>query len=361
MAVQGRFNQAIADCTVALAIDDKRADIRTLRAQAFYEIGKFDNAMADCDEAIRLNPWQFGAFQVRAQVWMHLHELDKVIADCTTAIRIEPDNLSGYGLRGYAWHLKRDYDKAIADYSETIKLDPNNPLAYYARGDARLRNGECDKAVADFTEGAKIDPEQNSRSGDPAARSAKNRWPGKEARDLLAFVRGEPADNPHSHENLKALAGTVATALADPAIERCNQTIVSNPDASPAYVTRARAWLERGCYTHALADSRKATQLDPKNAAVWDLFAQIRATCPDYTVRNGENAIQAATKACELTEWKNASYVSTLAAAYAETGDFASAVKWENRAIELEKDAKKKGSPARGSSCTRTRSLTVIR
>jgi len=42
-----------------------------------------------------------------------------------------------------------------------------------------------------------------------------------------------------------------------------------------------------------------------------------------------------ATKACDLTSWKDAANLDTLAAAYAEQGDFANAVKREEQAIEL--------------------------
>ncbi len=45
--------------------------------------------------------------------------------------------------------------------------------------------------------------------------------------------------------------------------------------------------------------------------------------------------VEQASKASELTNWKKAHYVGSLAAAYAETGDFKSAVKRQKKAIDL--------------------------
>ena len=63
--------------------------------------------------------------------------------------------------------------------------------------------------------------------------------------------------------------------------------------------------------------------------------AWLLATSPDATYRDGRRAVAAATRASELTNGKDGRVLSTLAAAYAEIGDFANAVRWQERALEL--------------------------
>ena len=69
----------------------------------------------------------------------------------------------------------------------------------------------------------------------------------------------------------------------------------------------------------------------------------ILAVCPDEHFRDGEKAIEHATRACELTQWREMICLNTLAAAYAEVGKFDKAVEFENKALEMAtKDADKK-------------------
>ena len=64
-------------------------------------------------------------------------------------------------------------------------------------------------------------------------------------------------------------------------------------------------------------------------------MAWILATYPDKSFRDGSKAREYALKACELTEWRVFVPVETLAAACAETGNFAEAVKWQENALKL--------------------------
>ena len=92
------------------------------------------------------------------------------------------------------------------------------------------------------------------------------------------------------------------------------------------------AWrLEQG-YDEALADYETALGLDRTFAEAFNSHL-VMGGCPDATHRDGRNAIDSAAQACELSEWKNAMHIATLAAAYAELGDFDQAVHFAKRGL----------------------------
>ena len=63
--------------------------------------------------------------------------------------------------------------------------------------------------------------------------------------------------------------------------------------------------------------------------------AWLWATCPAAKYRDGKRAVASATRACELRGWKDPYGLDTLAAAYAEAGDFAKAVVYQRVANDL--------------------------
>lgn len=106
----------------------------------------------------------------------------------------------------------------------------------------------------------------------------------------------------------------------------CEQALKLDPKLSMAYEWRGHILSNEGNYTAAKADLEHALRLDPRNASAQNTLAWLLATCPDDSFRDGKTAVELATKACERIGFDQDGYLDTLAAAYAEIGDFAEAI-----------------------------------
>ena len=102
------------------------------------------------------------------------------------------------------------------------------------------------------------------------------------------------------------------------------------------------ALCNQGKYEEAMAHFDEAVRLNPYDPMAHGNRATLLATCPDAEYRNGKEALAAATRACEMTEWSYPMLLDPLAAAYAETGDFESAAAWQEKTIGLVPDGVKK-------------------
>ena len=103
---------------------------------------------------------------------------------------------------------------------------------------------------------------------------------------------------------------------------------------------RGQAYAMEGQWKQALADMETAIRIDPDDVEAHVALAWTLATCSEAKLRDGAKAVASATRACELTRWKSPRPLATLAASFAETGDFGGAVQMQRKAIETtpEKD-----------------------
>lgn len=238
--------------------------------------------------------------------WLHKKDVipaSGAVEHFTKRIR-EKGSSAHYNDRGLLFVELKDYDKAIADFSTAIKLGKEFAPAYANRAAAYEAKGERDKALADYTQGIELAP--------------KN----------FAALNGR---------------GLVHTQLKkyDQAMADFNRALELNPKYAQAYHNRAFLWRMQSQHAKALADYNQAIQHDPAFDVAYNGRAWLLATCSDDRLRDGKLAIANAQRACELTKWEAPEWMDTLAAAYAETGDFASAVKWGKQAVSKATDAQK--------------------
>ena len=129
----------------------------------------------------------------------------------------------------------------------------------------------------------------------------------------------------------------------DQAMSDFNSALEINPMYQKAYNNRGTTYRLMGQYDRAVSDFNKALEINPLSPEAYNNLAWLFATARAPGFHNGKKAVELARMACELSEWKDPNYLDTLAAAYARVGDFENAVKWQEKALESSKSARKPG------------------
>jgi tetratricopeptide (TPR) repeat protein len=121
----------------------------------------------------------------------------------------------------------------------------------------------------------------------------------------------------------------------DDAITHYEQALEINPGYGKASSNLATALLQQGRVAEAIARLQLALKVGPTDPSIQNNLAWLLATCPDASLRDGPKALRLARQANELTGGKNPVFLHTLAAAFAETGQFTEAAQYAQKGLEL--------------------------
>jgi Flp pilus assembly protein TadD len=190
------------------------------------------------------------------------------------------------------------YDAAISDFSRAIELAPQESEPYFNRGVTHHQMGDRDAAIRDYSEAIKLAPD----NADPYL----NR--GFDLYDKSEFE--------------------AAISDFDAAVHRGEQGCY-------VYLRRGIANHKLGRHAAATADLREGIRRGPDEPRVYAALAMHLATCSDANSRNGKEAVQVATRGCELSHGEWVPALAALAAAQAESGEWEQALKSQKQAVDL--------------------------
>ena len=381
----GRRDEALRDFNEAIKLSPNTSWGFEARAKLHQDKGETDQALADFSEAIRLDPNAIDSLERRAAMYLARQDADRAIADLREAIRARPNHALLYVKLGEAQMRKDDWSAALASFDAAVRIDANYGLAYAKRAEVYELQQEWEKAVSDKARARSLaahapmagtapsggsqplnaahDIEQGNmalatgqfdRAIEHFNRALATSLPAKIASVIYmdrgsAYLRkNEPENAAKDYDKAIAQDPTNATAYvnramfrmgikqAAPAIADFSAAIALNPEFAEAYMYRGIAKGEAKDTSGAMADLRKAIEMNPPRVeAALNSLAWLRATSRDESLRNGTEAVELATRACELTQWENAGLIDTLAAAYAEKSEFGKATELQAKAFAL--------------------------
>src|SRR6266516_3114690 len=149
---------------------------------------------------------------------------------------------------------------------------------------------------------------------------------------LQAAVDLRPENSP-AHENLaKALLqkGQVADALV-----HYRKLLELQPDNIEVHNIVGTVLIQQGQAWEAVEEWQKVLAIQPDNGNAMSNLAWVFATSPDDSLRDGAKAVQLAEQAMRISGGRIPIIFRTLAAAYAETGEFSKAIQNAQKGIEL--------------------------
>jgi tetratricopeptide (TPR) repeat protein len=194
---------------------------------------------------------------------------------------------------------------AITDGSVPIVVETGDAKRHVMKlcSDAshQLTNGDVASAKRNINEALRIDPKL---------------WP-------ALYVRAE----------IFAREGKYELAIQD-----CNEALRQNRFFIDAALLRANINVALRKYAEASKEFNSLIAMRPATVVLARALSErawFQATCPEASFRNGQQAVKDAKAACSIVAWKDEDMIDTLAVAYAETGDFDSAVRYAQQALAI--------------------------
>jgi len=227
---------------------------------------------------------------------------------------------------------KGQLDDAIAHYRTTLEMQPNFWDADYNLGSALLGKGQVDEAIFYCDKAVTMQP------NDPDAQVALANALLQKRRidDAIVHYQKAVAIRPDYFLARYGLGhALLENGKLDAAIEHSRAALLIQPNDADCHTVLAIALDEKGQLPEAIEHYQKALEISPQSISALNNLAWLLAASSDASLRNGSRAIQFARRADQLSGGENAVVLRTLAAAYAEAGQFEKAIESAQTGMQL--------------------------
>jgi tetratricopeptide (TPR) repeat protein len=273
----------------------------------------------------------FATYWITLSVAQHLYaaealatrgQIDPAVVEAAKAVDVDPSDPMARGSHALGLsELGRD-DEAINEAERAVELDPDDSDAHLDIAVATKRSNP-DRAIAEARRAIQLGPENSSAyqflmncllesRGYTEAADLGREWLTVSPYDVAAHL---------------ALGAAVAkTGDLESSARHLGYVMMLRPEAEHAHAELRQILVSLVREPDGLQRLRDIAANAPDSPRMLDELAWLLATYPDSNSRDGIEAVRVAERACALTNRRVPALLATLAAAYAETGDFSRGV-----------------------------------
>jgi tetratricopeptide (TPR) repeat protein len=295
---KGRLDEAFACFLKAAEYQPDAAEAHSNFGNALLRKGRLDEALVHLQAAVQIRTNYAAGHNNLGLALMRKGRVAEALAQYQTALQIQPDFADAHNNLGNALIQNGQVGEALVHYQTALQIEPDYAEAHNGLGNALLREGQVDEAVAEFQRALSLQP------------------------DLAA-----------AHLNLADVL--LQREQLDLALAHLQRAVQIQPNLAGAHNNLANVLLRKGRVDEAIAHYQQALEIRPDFVPAYNSLAWLLATSAQASVRNGARALNLAQQAEQLSGGRNAVFIGTLAAAFAETGRFPEAIASAQRALSL--------------------------
>lgn len=343
LSLKGEHDAALEQVEEAARLAEKDPEVHHSLGVVLAQQGKYDEAIEAHTKATELAPEYSAAHNDLGILLSEKGDYEKAVQHLTAAMKFDPQ--SAYVRANLAELLLKQerYHEAAQVAKSAISLRKDFPEAYIAMAGALTGLRQFEIAATCLQQASNLsgtDPRLRSlivrKASHLTSTLAELNTQAGKLDDAVANYRdalvNDPA-NPKLHNSM----GTILAMQGklDEAIKAFQEAARLDEKFAEPRRNLGQAYLSQGKVDAAVAEFRAAIALQPDWPGPKNDLAWLLATHPDDSVRNAVEAVQLAEEACQQTQNNSPDCLDTLAAAYAEAGEFPKAISQVERAAEL--------------------------
>ena len=323
----------------AMAVTEKNYLAMTLAGSMDADRGKLDDAIRLYRQALACKSAYPEAHFFLGRALERKGQTNEALSEYNQALRLRPDFDVAHVMVGLLLTKEQKYDDAVAHYQAALKTNPESAAAQSDWGMALTKQGRWQESIVHYEEALRLDPTLAEAHNNLGIDYLQTGRLADGVRELHMTLKLNPGDTQTEFNLAQALN---QQQQWDQAAELLKPLALAHPGDFNTQFQYGLSLEHLGRTRDAMSHYAAALLKNPDLPDALQHLAWIAATDAKPELRNGGEAIAMATRACELTGQKRPALLLTLAAAYAEAGQFAEALATVGKADELAKAQGKK-------------------